>query len=81
MEVNEGLLEIKEFRCGRANGIAGAPEKKLLTPLTFFLPLLLVLRERERERERESERERERERVARSEHGNLMKNGRNGSIH
>jgi hypothetical protein len=31
--------------------------------------------------ESERERERERERVARSEHGNLMKNGRNVSIH
>jgi len=71
MELNDVVLQIKEFSLQPSKWNRRSTGKKLLTPLTFFLPLLRVLRAREIEIER----------VARSEHGNLMKNGRNVSIH
>jgi len=50
MELNDVVLEIKEFSLQPSKWNRRSTGKKLLTPLTFFLPLLRVLRASERER-------------------------------
>lgn len=78
MELNDVLLEIKEFSLQPSKWNRRSTGKKLLTPLTFYfssLPLsslLCVLRAGERVST---------ERVGTGEHGNLMKNGQNVFIY
>lgn len=72
MELNDVLLEIKEFSLQPSKWNRRSTGKKLLTPLTFYFPLLSSSPPALR-----LESEASNERVGRSGRGNLMKNGQN----